>query len=461
MSRNRAAALAIALSAAALAGLPLASEAHAARADLGLAVRAPGPSPVGSPVSLAIEVTNAGPDAEPEAMLEVTLPAGLVLASALPEVGSCVPGPPVACALGSVGPGETVTVAVEASPVKPGALEGSAAVSGVVAGAHEAALVVEATGQPCTIEGTEGDDELQGTQGPDVICGLGGDDVLRGRGGDDELLGGAGRDTADFSASLGGVRVDLAAGTAHGEGADVLAEIEDATGSAHDDLLVGSAEGSTLSGGGGNDVVLGEGGDDALLGGEGGDHLDGGAGSDAIDGGPGADTCLLGADGGTRTACEAAPNPFDPRDVRGPLDLKRVRGPKGTSQLTWNLRTRPRWTKKLAWDKAYLLVWIDARGGPQPDHVAVIRSTGRRMIGRLFRVSPAGRERQIGKVRAWKRGKRGAAVRVALHKVTVGPDRFSYRWSAQTMFTGPRCRRVCLDSSPGPGEMFLRPLPGA
>lgn len=466
MARNRAAALVIALAAAALAGLPLASEAQpAAEADLGVTVRSPARAPVGSPATIELEVTNAGPDAEPGAELEVVLPEGTVLASAEPSSGVCQEGPPLRCSLGPLEAGGTRTVSVEVSPVDAGTLEGRAVVAGAAAteGAapDEAPVVIEATGQPCTVEGTEGDDDLTGTEGPDVICGLGGDDVLRGLGGDDELLGGPGQDTADFSAAPRGVRVDLPAGTATGEGADVLGEIERVTGSPHDDFLVGSEEPNTLAGGDGHDVLLGNGGDDILGGEDGGDYLHGGPGADTMDGGLGPDTCLLGADGGTRTGCEAAPNPADGRDTRGPLDLKRVRGPKGGARLTWTFKTRPRWTVRSIWDKGYLLVWIDARGGPRPDHVAVARSTGRAMIGRLFRVGAGGREWQIGKFRAWKRGLRGGAARVALHKLKVGPARSSYRWSAQTMFTGPRCRRVCFDVLPVPDEMFLRPLPGA
>jgi len=466
MVPNRRVRVAIALGAVALAGLPVISEAQpAAEADLGVTVEAGAPAPVGSALALQIAVVNDGPDAEPEAELEVALPEGMVLSSVEPAAGACDEGPPVRCSLGEIAPGETVGVTLVASPVDPGTLEGLAAVSGTVAVSgeqpDEAAVQVEATGQPCTIEGTEDDDVLVGTEGPDVICGLGGDDVLRGLAGNDELLGGAGEDTADFSIAPRSVRVDLTAGTALGDEMDTLAEIEHVIGSLHGDLLKGSGVDNTLQGLGGDDVLFGYAGDDTLEGGEGGDFLHGGPGSDAINGGAGADTCLVGPDGGTTSACEASPNPRDPRDTKGPLDLRRVRGPQGGARLTWTLKSRSRWTPRGVWDKGYLIVWIDARGGPQPDHLAVIRSTGRGVLGRLFRINAGGRERQVGNVRAWKRGKRGAAVRVAVHKIAVGSARFSYRWSAQTLFTGRRCARVCLDSTPGPGQMYLRPLPGA
>lgn len=449
-----------------LAGLPIASEAQTvAQADLGVSVRAPAKAAVGSSLAFEIAVSNAGPDAEPEAALEVTLPEWTVLASVEPEAGACDEGPPVTCSLGAIAAGDTLKVTLQASPVERGDLEGLAMVSGTVAVSgeqpDETAVLVEVTGQPCTKVGTEGDDVLEGTEGDDVICGLGGDDVLRGLGGNDELLGGAGEDTADFSTAPRGVRVDLTAGTALGDGVDTLAEIEHVTGSPYGDLLKGSGLDNTLRGLGGDDVLLGYAGDDTLEGGEGGDYLHGGPGSDVLNGGLGADACLQGPDAGTTSACEATSVVSDPRDARGPLDLRRVRAALEGPRPTWTMKTRSRWTPRHMWDKGYLLVWIDARGGPEPDHLAVIRAKRKGLIGRLFRINEEGRERQIGVVKASKRGKRGAAIRVALHKVSVGEARFAYRWSAQTLFTGPRCARVCFDLAPGASQMFLQPLPGA
>ena len=61
-----------------------------------------------------------------------------------------------------------------------------------------------------------------------------GDDRLIGGQGADVLTGGAGTDIADYSASAGGVTIDLAAGTGIGSEAqgDTLTEIENVDGSA-------------------------------------------------------------------------------------------------------------------------------------------------------------------------------------------------------------------------------------
>lgn len=147
-----------------------------------------------------------------------------------------------------------------------------------------------------TVRGSEGDDALTGGPASDLLFGGGGNDTisagdgldqLNGGSGNDGLDGGPGDDSTSFIASQAGVQVDLAAGTAAGDGADSLTGIEDATGSAFDDVLAGDEGPNSLGGYGGNDQVRGEAGDDFLSG-------------SVVDGGPGTDTCI----GGTTTNCE-------------------------------------------------------------------------------------------------------------------------------------------------------------
>jgi Ca2+-binding RTX toxin-like protein len=122
-------------------------------------------------------------------------------------------------------------------------------------------------------------DVLRGTQFDDTLLGAGGDDTLAGREGGDLLTGGIGRDTADYSESTESVTVDLSGPTGgFGQGghaqSDVLLEIEDLIGSAHNDRLIGSFEVNTLRGGQGNDVLVGLGGADRLFGDAGNDVAD-------------------------------------------------------------------------------------------------------------------------------------------------------------------------------------------
>jgi Ca2+-binding RTX toxin-like protein len=113
------------------------------------------------------------------------------------------------------------------------------------------------SGSRVALFGNAGDDQLIGGQG---------DDGLVGDAGDDKLDGGDGRDRVFFTQTLPGVDVDLAAGTAVGEGEDALASVESVWGTDGADTLRGDDGDNLLVGAGGDDELEGRGGDDALRG---------------------------------------------------------------------------------------------------------------------------------------------------------------------------------------------------
>ena len=145
-------------------------------------------------------------------------------------------------------------------------------------------------GDPCTVRGTAGRDKLVGTPQADVICGLGGRDVLIGRGGTDVLMGGEGLDEVSYRGAPNGVRVDLVAGTAMGDGPDKLVGVENVRGTRHSDRLTGSSRSNALRGRGGADKLSGRAGFDVLFGGRGRDVLTGLVGRDRLRGGAGRDS---------------------------------------------------------------------------------------------------------------------------------------------------------------------------
>ncbi len=212
------------------------------------------------------------------------------------------------------------------------------------------ATIVAQRGRPT--RGTEGDDVIVGTEGPDhvdalggndVVCGLGGADELRGGSGDDRLSGGLngrdenwryladlivpgpGDDTIDvgfdplasapgpedqgpgvdwvsWEDSPTGVTIDLATGTAVGEGSDTIVLTPapmGVVGSPHSDTLTGTdrdewfdtrAGDDVVVSGGGGDSVITQGGDDRVDAGDGDDWVVVGRGADEVDTGPGADS---------------------------------------------------------------------------------------------------------------------------------------------------------------------------
>ncbi|MDQ3721556.1 MAG: hypothetical protein M3376_00480 [Actinomycetota bacterium] len=156
--------------------------------------------------------------------------------------------------------------------------------------------------------GGVGHDTLSGGAGIDYLYGDGGRDVLRGNGGDDGLAdndgragagdadtldGGAGRDRVDYAERTTPIAVDLQTGS--GPDGDVLAGIEDISGSEFDDDLRGSEAANAVQGGAGADRIEGRGGDDEINASDGDDVLLGGDGDDTVSGDLGRDTVELGA----------------------------------------------------------------------------------------------------------------------------------------------------------------------
>jgi Ca2+-binding RTX toxin-like protein len=146
-----------------------------------------------------------------------------------------------------------------------------------------------------SLTGDAGANRLDGNAGDDRLWGGDGNDTLIGGHGADVLSGGNGIDTADYSASLSAVTVDLSLGRGSGGNAqgDTLSSIENITGSALNDQLTGNAIANQLSGGADNDTLNAAAGDDHLDGGAGNDILIGGLGKDTLTGGDGADTFVF------------------------------------------------------------------------------------------------------------------------------------------------------------------------
>jgi Ca2+-binding RTX toxin-like protein len=122
---------------------------------------------------------------------------------------------------------------------------------------------------------TGGNDIIWAYGGNDTISGLAGDDQIKGGGGADAINGGSGNDTAVYIDSTVGVTVSLITGTGAGGTAqgDTLTNIENLSGSNHNDLLIGDDDDNALFGVNGNDT---------LKGGGGADNLDGGSGTDTV-----------------------------------------------------------------------------------------------------------------------------------------------------------------------------------
>ncbi|HET9186104.1 MAG TPA: hypothetical protein VFN82_08135, partial [Solirubrobacterales bacterium] len=128
------------------------------------------------------------------------------------------------------------------------------------------------------LEGGPGSDNIAGGTGIDHADGGPGDgDIVRGDNGTDVLSGGPGtNDIVSYAgASRGGIDVNLAGGTAKGDGHDKLSGFEDVVGSPQPDTIVGDGSPNRLDGGVGNDTLISGGGGGMAYGGPGTDSCSG------------------------------------------------------------------------------------------------------------------------------------------------------------------------------------------
>lgn len=141
--------------------------------------------------------------------------------------------------------------------------------------------------------GSAQDNLIVGGAGNDILIGMGGDDRLEGgegadtfRGGsaNDQFIGGGGLDTADYSTAGARVVVSIANSRTSDDGdggVDTFEGVENANGSAFNDVLIGNGGANVLSGGIGADTLAGLAGNDVLIGGGGApNQMQGGLGDD-------------------------------------------------------------------------------------------------------------------------------------------------------------------------------------
>ncbi|MDH4385502.1 MAG: hypothetical protein QE280_08655 [Caulobacter sp.] len=131
-----------------------------------------------------------------------------------------------------------------------------------------------------TLLGGDSAERFFGDAGLDEIRGGAGNDSIDGGRGSDVLDGGEGKDTLSFQTATAAISVDLAAGTARGDGTDTIRNFEIVVGSAYADRISGSDNADVLEGADGADILIGGAGADILIGDQLGDTLTGGAGDD-------------------------------------------------------------------------------------------------------------------------------------------------------------------------------------
>jgi hypothetical protein len=144
----------------------------------------------------------------------------------------------------------------------------------------------------------------------------------------------------------------------------------------------------------------------------------------------------------------------DPNDTPGLLDVRVVEHGHTNLPRSWNVITYRRWTERKIWDMGYVLVYLDTVGDKQMDFYALIRSTGRGMVGQLYKIrTPRRLDRLLSPLDTRRGNRRSVSVEVPFHKLNVGGQRTSYRWSVLTIFNSNACRRNCFDRVPNNGAI--------
>jgi Ca2+-binding RTX toxin-like protein len=142
-------------------------------------------------------------------------------------------------------------------------------------------VTMDLAADTATSEGTDSIPNMEWVRGSpfdDTI--LGDDEVsfISGEAGDDTIDGRGGLDVAAYAFTSNAVSVNLAQGTATGDGTDSLTDLEAVYATPFDDVLVGNADDNVLFGDYGDDQISGGGGDDLIFPDKGNDTVDGGAG---------------------------------------------------------------------------------------------------------------------------------------------------------------------------------------
>lgn len=150
----------------------------------------------------------------------------------------------------------------------------------------------------------------------------------------------------------------------------------------------------------------------------------------------------------------------DPNDVPGPLDIRSATV-RGGDRLLFVVRTYSGWTAKQIWDRGFVLVYLDTFGDARADYYALVRSTGRRLEGRLFKDRRSRPDLSIARLAVFKGGEAAVSIEVPLRKVRIAEGRLAYSWYVESLMTNARCRRVCLDRAPDQGVIVepLNPAP--
>ncbi len=136
----------------------------------------------------------------------------------------------------------------------------------------------------------------------------------------------------------------------------------------------------------------------------------------------------------------AAPKEYaDGNDTFGRLDVRTVGFTADPNPPTWTIHTFASWTARDIRDKGFLVVLLDTRGDADEDYVALARSNGRDLVGRLFRRRPRRPDALVGRITVRKIGPDGVIMSVGRRSRGAGaPTTLALAFTVPFAFAEPQ-----------------------
>ena len=150
-------------------------------------------------------------------------------------------------------------------------------------------------------------------------------------------------------------------------------------------------------------------------------------------------------------------NHNDGNDTPGFMDVRKVKTFGPVKEPGWRVLTFARFGLTKMRDRGFVIVNLDTFGDARFDYYALVRSNGSHLDGSLWRDPESKRDRRIAKLTVWRASKDSVSLRIPLKKMRLGgKNTVTFRWFVQTLLSGDKCRRVCIDRVPNNGAVTER-----
>lgn len=137
----------------------------------------------------------------------------------------------------------------------------------------------------------------------------------------------------------------------------------------------------------------------------------------------------------------------DPNDTKGRADIERVKVEKDGPRK-WTIRTFRGWRVNDFFEKGWFFIQLDTVGDERFDYFVFVKAKRRRLGAAIWRDRENKDDVLVRHVNVRKVGKAVMRVSVPFDKIRVGEKRVQFRWYAKSLWSSPKCPRVCIDRAP-------------